>query len=29
VRAFGTAVDQAFARFYADLSALTKDAHAG
>ncbi len=29
VRAFGAAVDQAFARFYADLSALTKDTHAG
>jgi uncharacterized lipoprotein YmbA len=29
VRAFGTAVDQAFARFYSDLAALTKDAHAG
>jgi uncharacterized lipoprotein YmbA len=29
VRAFGTAVDQAFAKFYGDLAALTKDAHAG
>ncbi|MDR3389286.1 MAG: ABC-type transport auxiliary lipoprotein family protein [Rudaea sp.] len=29
VRAFGAAVDQAFARFYGDLAALTKDAHAG
>lgn len=29
VRAFGTAVDQAFAKFYADLAALTKDTHAG
>ena len=29
VRAFGTAVDQAFAKFYGDLAALTKDTHAG
>ena len=29
VRAFGTAVDQAFAKFYGDLAALTKDPHAG
>ena len=29
VRAFGTAVDQAFAKFYSDLAALTKDTHAG
>lgn len=29
VRAFGTAVDHAFAKFYSDLAALTKDAHAG
>ena len=29
VRAFGVAVDQAFAKFYADLAALTKDTHAG
>lgn len=29
VRAFGTAVDQAFAKFYSDLTALTKDTHAG
>jgi cholesterol transport system auxiliary component len=29
VQAFGTAVDEAFAKFYADLSGLGKDAHAG
>jgi uncharacterized lipoprotein YmbA len=29
VRAFGAAVDQAFAKFYGDLAALSKDAHAG
>lgn len=29
VRAFGTAVDQAFAKFYTDLAALTKEPHAG
>jgi cholesterol transport system auxiliary component len=29
VRAFGIAVDQAFAKFYGDLTALTKDTHAG
>ncbi len=29
VHAFGTAVDQAFAKFYSDLAALTKDTHAG
>ena len=29
VQAFGTAVDQAFAKFHADLAALGKDAHAG
>jgi cholesterol transport system auxiliary component len=28
VRAFGAAVDQAFAKFYGDLAALTKDSHA-
>jgi cholesterol transport system auxiliary component len=29
VQAFGSAVDQAFAKFYNDLAALSKDAHAG
>lgn len=29
VRAFGSAVDQAFSKFYADLAALTKETHAG
>jgi cholesterol transport system auxiliary component len=29
VRAFGIAVDQAFAKFYSDLTALAKEAHAG
>jgi cholesterol transport system auxiliary component len=29
VRAFATAVDQAFAKFYGDLTALAKEAHAG
>jgi cholesterol transport system auxiliary component len=29
VQAFGVAVDQAFAKFYADLAALGKQAHAG
>jgi len=29
VRAFGAAVDQAFAKFYADLAALTKEPHVG
>ncbi|MEP6483222.1 MAG: ABC-type transport auxiliary lipoprotein family protein [Rudaea sp.] len=29
VAAFGAAVDQAFAKFYTDLAALGKDAHAG
>ena len=29
VRAFGTAVDRVFAKFYGDLTALTKDPHAG
>jgi len=29
VRAFGTAVDEAFAKFYTDLAALTKEPHAG
>jgi cholesterol transport system auxiliary component len=29
VRAFGSAVDQVFAKFYGDLAALTKDTHAG
>ena len=29
VQAFGIAVDQAFAKFYADLAAIGKDVHAG
>ncbi len=29
VQAFGTAVDEAFAKFYTDLAALSKDTHAG
>ncbi len=29
VRAFGVAIDQAFAKFYTDLAALSKDSHAG
>lgn len=29
VQAFGTAVDDAFAKFYTDLAALSKDTHAG
>ena len=29
VRAFGAAVDEAFAKFYADLAKLGKEAHAG
>jgi cholesterol transport system auxiliary component len=29
VRAFGAAIDQAFAKFYAELATLSKDAHAG
>lgn len=29
VQAFGTAVDQAFAKFYGDLAALGKESHAG
>ena len=29
VRAFAVAVDQVFAKFYADLAMLGKDTHAG